>query len=152
MAYENRKSYSDAEKMEILKLIERLGTINAVSKTTGVSRAALRSWAAQFNYCLDNHKTLRVQQPSSLSNALDAQVLCNHAAFLAKSYGVKEEALAKLQSLIKASTSLKDVTGALDLLHKITTAEGPDPTKDKAESVYELVMNMQTTTYEEVKN
>lgn len=150
---EKKKNYSDVEKMEILKLIERLGTINAVSKSTGVSRAALRRWADQFNYCLDDHKTLRVvPQPSQLSNALDAQVLCNHAAFLAKAYGVKEEALAKMQHLIKHSNSLKDVTGALDLLHKITIVEGPDPMKDQAKSVYDMIMNMQTSTYEEVKD
>ena len=152
MAYEKRKNYSDAEKMEILQLISRLGTINAVSKTTGVSRAALRAWASQFNFSLDENRTLKVQKPSSLGTALDAQVLCNHAAFLAKAYGVKEEALAKMQHLIKISTSLKDVTGALDLLHKITTVEGPDPMKDNARSVYEMIMNMQTGTYEEAKN
>ena len=152
MAYETRKQYSDAEKMEILQLVEKLGTLNQVSKTTGVSRAALRKWADQFNYCLDEHKTLRVQKPSTLGNALDAQVLCNHAAFLAKAYGVKEEALAKLQHLIKHSNSLKDVTGALDLLHKITTCESPDPVNDKAKSVYEMIMNMQLSPYEEVKD
>lgn len=141
---ESKRQYSREEKKELLLMIDKMGSLAAVEKATGVARATLRRWGDEMANEMSEYKELMTKGSSSnLAVAIEAQTLCNHAAFLGKAFTIKNEALIKLQSLIQKSNNLRDVTGALNVLHAITLTENPDdPTANTSRSLYEQVLGM----------
>lgn len=143
---EAKRQYALEEKIELLLMIDKLGSLAAVEKATGVARATLRRWGDELHNEVIKRKELLSHKTNTtlqLATAVEAQTLCNHAAFLHKAFTIKNEALLRLQSLISKSNNLRDVTGALNVLHAITlTEQADDPTSQTSRAVYEKVLNM----------
>lgn len=152
--------FSEIEKQEVLKMLKDYPNINKASKTLGIARSTLVKWQTEIEERKDMPMKIKKARKkavetgvSTLSERFTAQVQKNQAQFLDDVFTVKREALAKMQHLINHSNSLKDVTGALDILHKISHIEGQgDPLSNDAEALFNKIMKIQPVKYEEVSD
>lgn len=143
---EAKRQYALDEKIELLLMVDQLGSLAAVEKATGVARATLRVWGDKYQQEVIKRKeilSMKTDTTMQLSTSINAQILCNHAAFLHKAFDIKNDALERMKHLISKSTNLKDVTGALNVLHAITiTEKSDDPTSQSSRALYEQVLGM----------
>lgn len=150
--------FSEIEKQEVLAMLKDYPNLNKASKTLGIARSTLMKWQEEIGERKDLPMKVKRERKravetgvSTLSERFTAQIEKNQMKFLDDVFTVKKDALAKMQHLIKFSNSLKDVTGALDILHKISHIEGQgDPLSDDAEALFNKIMKIQPVKYEEV--
>lgn len=143
---ERRVKYSKEEKLELLCLIDELGSLAAVEKSTGVARATLRKWGDELSTEIVQYKAIKkgeAKTPLKLATSIEAQTLCNHASFLSEASRIKKAALEKLETLITSSKNLKDVCTALELLHSITEDKPGGEIGDNKMGAYQQILNLQ---------
>ena len=124
------RGYTLADKIEALKMIEVNGSVNKVSKLTGISRATLTKWAEDprinCELKVDNRKIEELVNKKFEKGEVD---------LLSEVYRVRLAALRKMETLINTTTRLKDVTDAFAVLSGVGAGGDIDSDPNKGQSI-----------------
>lgn len=115
------KRFSTKDKIQCVKLIQLHGSVSKVAKMTGITRQTLTKW-------LETPELKPKYEVSTevIEKRAQRKIEKDESDFLGEVYKVKENALSRMDTLIKESKSLRDVTNAFAILHQV--GAGADPT------------------------
>lgn len=124
------RGYTLADKIEALKMIELNGSVNKVSKLTGISRITLTKWAEDprinCELKVDNRK---------IEELVNKRLEKEEVDILTEVRRVRLAALRKMEALIATTTKLKDVTDAFAVLSGVTPGGEIDADSSKGQNI-----------------